>query len=109
MRCPFCYLKLDAYSYIIETSYCCDDNNCMRDDMSKYQLVYNNYPTYLVSKSFMIDKYYVQCNYKDNITIVSNLEACFLMNSIKFKQILKFDFNNKSDIINKLKTIMVFS
>jgi hypothetical protein len=81
----------------------------MNDDMPRYQVAYNNYPTYLISRTFMIDIYYVQIDYKNNKTIVSRLYACFLLNSVEVPKALNFDRDNPQNILPKINTIMVFS
>jgi hypothetical protein len=107
--CPFCSGRLNIWVHEFYTSYGCVDDNCVNDDMPRYQITYNNYPTFLIGYTFMLDKYYIQINYPNQITTISRLEACFLFDNIELPTALIVDFNNLETLLNKIKTILTFS
>jgi phenolic acid decarboxylase len=109
MKCPFCNMRLQVWQHAFETIYACVENNCIVDDMPRYQIAYNNYPTYLLFKTFMLNNFYVQINYSDNETVISRLKACFLFDTIKLRRALSVDFNNLQDLIDKINTLLIFS
>ncbi len=109
MNCPFCNKRLQIWKYLQFTTYSCEFKKCLNDDMARYQVSYNNYPTYIISKTLMIDKYYVQIDYKNNKTVLSILIKCFLIDSLEINNILDFNKNKKDDFLNKIKMLSVLS
>ncbi len=91
------------------TTYGCDSVVCAVDDMPRYQISFNNYPTYLLSKTFMLDNFYVQINYYANETVISKLEACFLFDTVILPKALPVDFHKLQDFLNKINTLLIFS
>lgn len=86
------------------------DKDCINDDMPRYQVTYNNYPTFLISRVFMFEMvYYVIVNYRDNCTVISKLMACVLLDSIQIPRALEIDLSNPHAIMPKIKTLMTFS
>jgi hypothetical protein len=109
MKCPFCKARLQVWQEMFHTTYGCNQIGCVVDDMPRYQITFNNYPTYLLSKTFILDKYYIQIDYPNNKTTVSKLVACFLIDTIQLERCLAVNFNNPQDLINKINTLLIFS
>lgn len=109
MICPFCHSRLQVWVFPFHTTYGCDASMCVNDDMPRYQITYNNYPTSLLSRVFMIDDYYIKIDYVNQKTIISILEACFLMATIELPRIFHFNKENPADILAKIKTLLIFS
>ncbi len=110
MRCAFCKSKLDVWPYPLHTTYGCMNKDCINDDMPRYQVTYNNYPTFLISRTFMFkDDWNIIVNYRDNCTIVSKLMACIIYDSVQIPRALDVDLSNPYSIIPKIKTLMTFS
>jgi len=81
----------------------------MNDDMTRYQLVYNNYPTYLHNRVIMLGQYYIDISYEEQITKISALEACILKDTIVISMAMNLDLNDIPATHQKIKTLMVFS
>lgn len=109
MKCPFCGSKLEVWTDVLHTVYGCAASGCVNDDMPRYMAKYNNYPTYLVSKTFMMDDLYIQVDYKQNYTIIHRLEACCLFDSVQIPRALDVSMKNPKDIIPKIRILMTFS
>jgi hypothetical protein len=109
MNCPFCRVRLTSYHYPTHAAYVCEDAGCINDDMPRYQVSYNNYPTCLISRTFMLDKYYIHIDYKQDTTTISVLEACFLLDSVRVAKALAINLNDIVTAAEKIKTLMVFS
>jgi len=110
MLCPLCQTKLEVWTYKTDTDYACIWNDkCINADMPRYIAKYNNYPTYLISRAFMMDKYHIVIDYPRNVTIISVLEACVLLDSVEIPKALKINLKDPYSIINKIKTLMLFS
>lgn len=109
MKCPLCLSRLEVWPFPFHTTYGCIAKECVNDDMPRYQVTYNNYPTYLVSRVFMLDPYYIIVNYRDNCTVISKLEACLLFDSVQIPRALDIDLKRPLDIVPKIKTLMIFS
>jgi len=77
--------------------------------MPRYQIAYNNYPTYLISRTFMLGHYYIQIDYPNDKTTISKLEACFLFDTVELLRALPVDFKNPQALLDKISTLMVFS
>lgn len=109
MKCPFCHSKLSVWSHPWYTTYGCMAGKCVVDDMARYQISYKNYPTIIQSKTFMLDKYYVQIDYTQCKTTVSILEACFLLDSVEISRVLDVDFKSLDITLDKIRTLLIFS
>ncbi len=109
MKCPFCSSKLQGWTHSFHTTYACIAEECIVDGMPRYQIGYNNYPTKLSFRTFMLDKYYVQINYENKATIISILEACFLLDSLEISRVLEVDFKNMDALLTKVKMLVLFS
>lgn len=109
MICPFCRTRLTVFEYPSHTVQLCENHGCMNDDMTRYSVSYNNYPTFLQSRIFMMDKFYIQIDYRNNKTIISKLEACFLFDSIQLPKAIVVDLKNPFKILPKIKILMMFS
>jgi hypothetical protein len=110
MKCPFCHSRLEVWPFQFHTTYGCVAEECVNDDMPRYQITYNNYPTFLISRVFMFNKdIYVVVNYRDNCTVISKLEACLLFDTVQIPRALDVDLKRPFDILPKIRTLMVFS
>lgn len=109
MICPFCRSRLLRMEGNIFTSYSCRSKSCFMDDVSSYTISYFNYPTRLNARSFRLDKYYIQINYDQNWTTVSKIEVCVLFGSITVQRALELDFKNTDKLLEKVKTLILFS
>lgn len=107
--CPFCNDRLEIWHNDYCTMYSCTNIDCINDDMPRYKVIYNNYPTYLTGYVFMLDKYYIQIDYTNQITVISRLEGCMLFNSIQVAAPLSVDFDDLDAFLDKIKTILIFS
>lgn len=107
--CPFCDDRLEIWPHEFHTIYGCINEKCINDDMLRYQVMYNNYPTVLMGYTFMLDKYYIQISYRNHNTTISRLEGCMLFDSIQVPAPLSVDFDDLNSFLNKIKTILVFS
>jgi hypothetical protein len=107
--CPFCDGRLEIWHHDFHTIYACCNEGCVNDDMPRYQATYNNYPTVLTGYIFMLDKYYVQISYANQITVISRLEACMLFDTMQLPRALSIDFEDLDTFLNKIKTILTFS
>ena len=120
-KCPFCSEDLRYSDGAIgrlgkvETEwdhFFCDNTECMNDDMPRYQINYHkkskgyNSP---LSVAFMIGIYYVQVDYKDNVTILSKLEGPLLLDSVTIPKALVFDMSALQIVENRVKTLLLFS
>jgi len=106
--CPFCHQRLSIWIEEYHTAYICDNIDCINDDMPRYQIIYNNYPTYLISHVFMYDKYYFQISYINQTTTISTLQGYFLTDTIEIPKVFPIDFDNLDEFLNKIKGILVF-
>jgi hypothetical protein len=109
MLCPLCKAKLIVLEFDSYNAYACANEACANDDMPRYIAEYNNYPTYLISRALMIDKYHILINYPNNKTTISVLEACILLDPVVIPKALYINLKDPYSIINKLKTLMLFS
>ena len=109
MNCPFCNARLKVWEGDWKTTYGCDDHSCEVDGMTRYKVSYYNYPTYLISRSFMLDKYYIQIDYTANTTTISTLYYILLKDSVVIPRALAVDFKNMKGLLNKIQTLLLFS
>lgn len=107
--CPFCSNRLEIWPSVYHTTYACINEGCVVDDMPRYQVTYNSYPTKLLSTTFMLDKYYIQISHLNNTTTISILEGCLLLNTIEIPKLFPLDFEQIDEYLKKIKTILVFS
>jgi hypothetical protein len=109
MICLFCRLKcrVSKLAFSPFTAYICE--NCLVDDMSKYIVSYKNYPTSLFTRTFIIDNYHISINYEYDTTTVSKLEYCFLTNQIIIPRAVAIDTKNPYSVLDKIKTLLIFS
>src|SRR5574338_970545 len=107
MKCAFCKSRLEVWPFPFHTTYGCIAKDCVNGDMPRYQITYNNYPTFLISRVFMFGtNYYVIVNYRDKCTVISKLEACVLTSSFRIPRALDIDLHNPYNSLPKLKTLM---
>lgn len=109
MICCFCSNRMRVYTHHFHLTLACVHKGCVVDDMSRYEITYNNYPTYLLSRNIILNNFYIQIDYRNNKTIISRLAACFLVDSIEIPKALSLDTKNPYDLLTKIKTLMVFS
>lgn len=122
-KCPFCKSILrksescfDRFNNIRPNwnNYFCDESYCMNDDMPRYSV---NYRCIYDSKedgqktscSFMIDTYYVQIDWEDNTSTLSTLNGAILIGSITLPKALDLDMDNLPSVVERIKTLLVFS
>lgn len=109
MKCPFCRSRMRAQAYDIYTTFICLESGCINDDMPRYQVVYKNYPTMLWSKTYMLDKYYIQVDFLEKITKISVLDTIILLDTIIIPHAINFDLSDIPIAAQKIRTLMVFS
>lgn len=109
MKCPFCSNRLSIWKAALHTTYGCMMAGCEVGGMTRYQVTYLNYPTRLLSKTFMLDKFYIQINYDSKKTVISILEACFLLESIEVNRAMEIDFSRSEELVDKIKMLYLFS
>lgn len=109
MNCVMCFNKLTAYVYPNHTCYSCINKDCLNDDMPRYEITYNNYPTYLLSEIFMFDDYYINVSYKDKETAISKLVGCILLGTIRVPSIIKIDRKHPQNSLDRIRNLLVFS
>lgn len=109
MICPFCKNKLELYVYRYNSAYSCENKNCLNDDMTRFQVSYNNYPTFLLSMAFMLDNYYAQIDFVNKVTLISKLEAFFLFDTVQIPVILKFNYKFPEENLKRIKNLLVFT
>lgn len=109
MKCPFCRSRMSAQAYDFYTTFICLDKSCLNDDMPRYQAVYKNYPTMLWSKTYMLDKYYIQVDFLENTTIVSVLDVVILLDKVTIPHAINLDLKDIPVAANKIKKLMIFS
>jgi len=107
MPCPFCHSLLTKYEAEFHIGYDCDNNDCIQDNMSRYHLVIFNGE--VITKSIMYPGIYVQIDYKNHVTVISRLQACFLTDSIRIPRPLDFNHEEPDALLHKIKTIITFS
>ncbi len=121
-KCPFCKVVLrksegciDRYN-IIQTKwnhYFCDEINCMNDDMPRYQVNYawasNKEDGKKTSCCFMIDLYYIQIDWEKNTSTLSTLDGPILLGSITIPKALDLDMSDLASVVERIKTLLVFS
>lgn len=107
MICLFCRSKCLVSTYYSYTAYRCD--YCIVDDMSKYIVAYTNYPTMLVTRTMIIGDLHVAIDYENDRTVISKLVACFIMDPIILPRALIMDVKNPISIVDKIKTLLIFS
>ena len=94
----------------LHTTYYCGATDCVvSGDMARYEANYQNYPTKLVSRSFIIDNTYIQIDYVNNKTVISRLEACFLYDSVEVPRALEVNLKNPYELLDKVRVLMIFS
>jgi hypothetical protein len=108
VECPFCCQELKVWNKLPYASAGCENPSCLVDDMPRYQITYaeDGEPT---NEAFMLGQYYVQIGHLNQITVISRLEACFLMDSVQVNKVLDFDLFNPSASLSKLNLLMAFS
>lgn len=109
MKCPFCKIRLPVQVYHFYTTFVCQNEECEFHGMPKFQAVYNNYPTYLQSKSLILGPYYIQICYLTKTTKISLLDVVILLDSVVVPRIIEPDLRDVSKAINKIRKLMVFS
>jgi hypothetical protein len=109
MKCPFCDGDLRIWSDGDSTTYGCAHVGCVEDDMPRYQITYSNFPTKLLSLTFMLDQYYIRIHYPTDRTVISKLVACFLIDAVEIKRALIVDFNDLPGFLAKINTLLTFS
>lgn len=109
MQCPFCKQRLKIWPSEWHTNYGCDNPKCVQEDMPRYQVTYNNYPTSLASRCFMMDNLYIRIDYPNNCTIISKLDSCFLFDSVQIPRALDISLKDPYSALKKIKMLMTFS
>lgn len=109
MKCPFCHTRLPAQVYQTYTTFVCENESCEFHGMPRFQTVYNNYPTYLLSKTYILDTYYLQVDYVNETTRVSLLDVVILLDPVIVPCIIKPDLRDVAKAAAKLRKLMVFS
>lgn len=109
MRCPFCKSRLKPLNFVWHTTYYCESEDCVDSDVSRYEATYNNYPTYLMSRTFRLGDCYIQIDLKNNKTVISKIMACVLFDIIEIPRALEVNLKNPSELLKKVRTLMVFS
>jgi hypothetical protein len=121
LNCPFCHSELRYSASTLGPKgevremwdhYFCDDDNCLNDDMPRFQINFHKDETAFgepISCAFMIDTYYIQIDFASNNTIISTLDGPLLIGSIHLPKALQFDMANLSSVSEKVKTLLVFS
>lgn len=99
-----------SYSAALDTSYYCAAEACIvGGDMPRFQAIYQNYPTKLIRQTVMFEKHYLVLDYETNVTTVSKLDYCIRFDPVDVPRIIKVDYNNPQNTIEKLETLMLFS
>jgi len=111
MDCPFCGQVMEKWiprTHVAPwTNYSCNDEGCRVDDMPRYQISIDYKGT--MSYQFMIDNSYVSVDFEKNITMLSRLEACILLDTITLPRVIQFDMNDLVSVSEKVKTLLLFS
>lgn len=108
MNCPHCSLTLKEYKELLHTNYMCDNDICKTEEMPRYTITYNH-NNQLIGQTLMLGQYYIQIDYQRKTTTISTLYIIILKDSITINHVLPVDLNNLNILLNKIKTIMVFS
>lgn len=121
-KCPFCKVELRKSTGYIDKNnnikslwnhYFCDETGCMNDDMPRYQVNYawgpNKEDTEKTSCNFMIDTYYVQIDWEENTSTLSTLNGPILLGSITIPKALDLDMSDLASVVERIKTLLVFS
>lgn len=121
-KCPFCKAELRKSEGLIDREnniqpnhnyYFCDETGCLNDDMPRYSINYahglNKQDGEKTSCNFMIDTYYVQIYWEENISILSTLDGPILLGSVTLPRALDLDMTDLPSVIERIKTLLLFS
>ena len=112
MPCPFCNSLLSKYEYEAHAAFECEVPHCLNDDMPRYKMVFVNGCNVSQTIMFEQDNFYVQLDYANDKTIISRLQACVLTDTVIMPRVLdfnKYELDCLPKLLNKIKTLMVFS
>lgn len=113
MKCPLCQSELISYSGPDPdngTGYRaleCEAAQCLNDDMPRYKMMFENGA--LVTRTLQYEGVHVAIDYRNGVTVISKLIACFLTDSIRLPRVLDFDDKDPYALYTKVKTLMLFS
>src|ERR1039458_3160574 len=107
MFCPLCHSRLKIMVQQLHTSYYCDATDCVVDgEMTRYDALYQKYPTKLISRTFIIDNTYIQIDYANNKTVISRLVTCFLFDSVEVPRALDVNLKNPYELLDKIRMLI---
>jgi hypothetical protein len=111
MLCPFCKSELICTTTFLpgEEFYYCNNGDCSIDDMARYQITYQSSDPNPISCAFALDDYYVNVNYRNNTTTLSKLYVVILLDSITVEKAIHFDMTDLPGVLEKVKTLLLFS
>lgn len=110
MICQFCRGKLIISQFVFHSNYSCFNPTCLREDMSRFEINFQNYPTKIISKSFIIKNVYLQIFYEENKTIISELAGYILLHPTVINHITIINWEmNEEQIYDKIKCWLTFA
>lgn len=116
MICPFCKTELISSEIVSmitndpsEENSFCNNSNCMYEDMTRYIIVYNINPYYLIREVFILNDLYVKVYIKDNKTSIYRLTGSVIDNRLELKKAIRNDLINQVEAYNKYKTLLLLS
>ena len=111
MLCPFCKSELICTTTFIpgEDNYYCGDGECSIDDMARYHITYQSFNPDPISCAFALNDYYINVDYQNNTTTLSKLHIVILLDSITVEKAIHFDMTDLPGVLEKVKTLLLFS
>lgn len=108
--CPFCkYPLFESRGYIgYWKEYFCNNDICEISNMTSYMYALDEKYN-MISLSFIIDQYHIDVYIDNNMTIISKLDYCFLVDPIQINSVVDFDMNDLVSVLSKVKTLVLFS
>lgn len=105
MNCPFCQQKLRLLENHNER---CDNSACYIHKMPRYVRIYDN-DLCVQEHVVLTDTIYLHINHRANSTVISKLDIITISDHVKISHALKLDFSNIDKVVDKIKTLLIFS
>lgn len=108
MKCPFCDKEMDFHEGPTLDDWVCSNEPCRFHKMARYSCTYHH-GVLAVERIILTDTIYILVEHLRNTTTISRLDVVAIDNHVKLPRAYQLDLKNYQAVVDKIKTLLIFS
>lgn len=108
MNCPFCDKEMRFHEGPTLDDYVCHQEPCQYHKMARYSCTYHH-GVMAVERIILTDTIYILVEHLQNTTTISKLDIVAISDHVKLPRAFKLDLKNYQAVLDKIKTLLIFS